>query len=151
MELPMYNKNIFKIFILIYCLWFLTPTLSQAIETICTYGKTKYIYIGKPIIKKEPYCLTYPEDQKKASLISLNCKNKTCEALKEPSQIISKQKLYSEIGSPGFHLCRTLKGKPQLLDYWHGNQWHSTSRCQFSDDSFIEIDYLYHLWSKSIF
>jgi hypothetical protein len=97
-------------------------------------GKIKYTFEKKSQEESTAYCF----DKERDMLYSFYCfQNKDCQAKKFRKNDYSFD---SESGSPGFKLCQWFYlGIPQLIEYWDGKHWVSSSRCIFPDKSFIDI------------
>jgi len=97
-------------------------------------GKIKFVHHKKNQEQKTAYCF----DKSKEMFYSLHCfKRNDCQAKN------FKKNTYTfdaKSGSPGFKLCQWFyHGIPQILDYWDGQRWITSSRCIFADNSFIDI------------
>lgn len=138
-----------KIFILGVLLTACVPAWSK--ELSCQQSTIKYIYFGNIFFEKSPICFSETSPLQKSFIVSLECKNLECLAMNHLKYPMSVNRLSSEIGSPGFALCHKLSAKPQLIEYQYNGLWHTTSRCQFADKSYIEIPYLMKLWEDYLY
>lgn len=83
-------------------------------------------------------------------LISENCRNRKCEALSFDPLLISKKDLASQLGKPGFKLCRKLSGEPSLIEFKIKNKWYALDECRFAaDNSFVNTGELLETFYKS--
>lgn len=64
--------------------------------------------------------------------------NKKCQSINLEAINLKMSEMSSVTGSIGFKICEKYHGNPQIIEYWAENKWHSTSRCIFSDGSFID-------------
>ena len=100
----------------------------------CFNGKLRYIAFFKVQIIQAKYCT----NRDRTALYSLSCKNKNCDAFKQIFTI-NEDALYSEVGKPGFRLCREVGGDPQIIEFSANKKWYKLDRCLFtSDDSFVD-------------
>lgn len=91
------------------------------------------------MIEKSNYCFS-------DKLISKKCYKKKCTNIHRFPTSIEIKNFFAPVGSPGFKLCKKLQGSPQIMEYWTGKKWVLTSRCIFSKDEYVEIDYLIGKW-----
>ncbi|OFZ16221.1 MAG: hypothetical protein A2Z20_00100 [Bdellovibrionales bacterium RBG_16_40_8] len=83
----------------------------------------------------------YCYNENKTKLLSKSCYQPKCKAL----NVIKKYKfteLFSQVGKPGFKLCRELKGTPQIIEFYVDKKPYKLDRCLFSDGSFVDTDHL---------
>ena len=100
----------------------------------CFTGNIKLKKFGKIEMFKAKYCT----NENATVLISHSCASKKCDALKIEKPI-DENSLFSEVGKPGFKLCRELKGSPQIVEFNVGRRWFKLDRCLFeSDMSFVD-------------
>lgn len=107
-------------------------------------GKIKYLDGKKEVIINESYC--YDSVLKSISSVrkcaDKNDIEKEC-LINMPGPFEMKLKdVQSEMGSIGFNICNKLNGTPQIIDYWDGSSWIKTSRCIFTDTSYMDISEL---------
>jgi len=113
-------------------------------ETCLEQGKVRYRSFGKIIIENSSYC--FNEDRNR--LISKNCRDQhnKCLALTQKRIKEDNKNLISQFGSPGFKLCYSYKGKPQLLEFTDGKEWFPLDRCSFEkDNSYINTGWFYKI------
>lgn len=130
--LPILNKLIILFFV---------PTSIFALELKCAAGKIEQTEFGKTKIEKSEYCF----NKNKTLLISKPCYQSHCE--KSLSQKKFKMsELFSDIGKPGFKLCRELNGRPEIITFFVENVPYKLDRCLFKEGNFIDTDYLLSLY-----
>jgi hypothetical protein len=123
---PILNKILFLSF-------FLVSSMTYALD--CQKSKIQYITFGIKSVENSYFCT----NQYKDLIISNNCKNKKCYAYKASHLKYRVSSLSSEVGKPGFKLCRKLKGKPQIIRFLVLKKWYKLDRCIFStDNSYID-------------
>lgn len=117
----------------------------------CGLGVIKFTYKTKVKIEKEVFC--YDEDKNNKFIYSRNCKSLKCKELATPAARPIDLSVYPHsIGSPGFKVCRELGGSPQIIEFkFNSSGWHQSSRCIFSNDTYISNDLLIKLWKPYIF
>lgn len=77
------------------------------------------------------------------ALYSANCQKAAC-LEKYKNRHLPRLKGYSStLGSPTFRLCRDLGGRPQVIDFKFGSQWHPLDRCLLDDKTFVDSGTLY--------
>lgn len=113
----------------------LSVIASQSAFSECIEGKIKHTFQNKEVITNENYC--YELDS--VTLMSSNpcADGKICQN-RELEPVTLKMDDSSETGSLGFKVCDKYNGTPQIMEFWAANEWHSSSRCIFSDGSFID-------------
>jgi hypothetical protein len=102
--------------------------LSDCFEN--NIGKIKFLDDKKIVVEKIAYCF----DSESKLFISPKSSFPTKNPIK-----LKFSEVHSELGSLGFNICHKVEGIPQFIDYWDGKNWISTSRCMFSDKSFVDI------------
>ncbi|MEA9358516.1 hypothetical protein SHI21_19930 [Bacteriovorax sp. PP10] len=135
------NKVLFGIFCCVM------SAQIQAIE--CGSFNTKFIEKNKTIIKKEKLCLRV--NGKATSASSPDCQ--MTDSKKCPFSALKKGPDYktfiSEVGSPGFNLCHSIGGLPQLYEIEVNSKWQAYERCFWKDSKeFVDIDYLVLYYSS---
>lgn len=134
-----------KLFIIILLF---SPFVSG--EEICGVGKIKYILKQKEVIKTVSMC----ENIKKFGeyIYSINCRALDCRFVKDPyKKPISLKKYARSVGSPGFKVCRELKGSPQIIQYQlNSKEWKQDARCIFGKSSFVSNHILMSIWKDYI-
>lgn len=115
---------------------FLSTTYAGSAFSECIDGKIKYTHQNKEVISNESYCY----DMDSQMLLSSNpCReDKVCQNKDLGSIGIKMSETASETGSLGFKICEKYHGTPQIIEYWAADKWYPTSRCIFSDGSFID-------------
>lgn len=115
---------------------FLSVINSASAFSKCIDGKIKHTFQNKEVISNESYC--YELDSN--TLISSNpCSgNNICQSKNLETIDLKMNEMASETGSLGFKICEKYHGTPQIMEFWAEDKWHSTSRCIFSDASFID-------------
>lgn len=102
----------------------------------CIDGKTRHINQGKEVIANESYCY---DSASRLFISSKPCAgNKVCQSKNLGTIEIKMSEMASSTGSLGFKICEKYHGTPQIMEYWADSKWNSTSRCIFSDGSFID-------------
>ena len=102
----------------------------------CIEGKIKHTFQNKIILSNENYCyelessMLFSSDPCPEEKI---CQNKELKPIE-----IKMSEVSNESGSLGFKICEKYNGIPQIIEFWATDEWHSTSRCIFSDGSFID-------------
>ncbi|WP_127717392.1 hypothetical protein [Halobacteriovorax sp. HLS] len=122
---------------------------SQAKET-CSAGKIKFINNQKEKIEKLTFCTD--SDKYGEFIYSKDCQGLSCNFLKDPYKRPANLSKYAKsVGSPGFKLCRELKGSPQIIQYQvNSDEWKQDSRCFFGKSSFVSINVLMTIWKDFI-
>lgn len=116
---------------------FLSLSLQAASPLTCQQGQARIHEFGKV----REFALHYCSNKDYTSLISPECKNGPsikCTALARHPQPIDLKQVYKPQGSPGFHLCRLVGGKPELLEFAVGKTWQPLDRCTFPNGSFVD-------------
>lgn len=124
-----YSKQTFYFFLIFYSANIFA--LSDCFDN--NTGKIKFLDDKKIVVEKLSYCF----DSESKLFIS----PKNSFLAKNPIKLKFTE-VHSEMGSLGFNLCQKIEGIPQFIDYWDGKNWISTSRCIFSDKSFVDISTL---------
>lgn len=124
---------------IIFIFLFFNTGFSKELD--CINGKIEQTSYGKLITEQSSFCF----NDAKNLLISKECYKNHCE--KE----LSKRKftideLYSEIGKPGFRLCRNLKGNPQIITFYVEKKAFKLDRCLFSNGNYVDTDYLLSIY-----
>lgn len=115
---------------------FLSVFFSHTAFSECIEGKIKHTLQNKEVITNESYCYDLESVMLLSSAPCVGdkiCQNKDLEPI---SLKVSERS--TESGSLGFKICDKYQGTPQIIEFWAANEWHSTSRCIFSDGSFID-------------
>ena len=125
-------------------------TFSTFAGEICSSGKIKYTFKQKEKIESVQLCES--SDKYGEMIYSKNCKGLKCKILKEPFKRPVNLKKYAQaIGSPGFKVCRELKGSPQIIKYQiNKSEWKQDSRCIFNKSTFVSINVLMEIWKDFI-
>jgi hypothetical protein len=110
---------------------------AQALELTCVSGKISQIEFGKLKEESSNYCF----NGDKTVLLSKNCQQKKCRAF-EDKRKFKISLLVSQIGKPGFKLCRELGGQPEIVNFFVQNRSYKLDRCLFKDGSFADSDFL---------
>jgi len=100
----------------------------------------KSSHLEKAVPLLQSICFTAPWD-----FYSLNCKAGKCVGgkLKKSKILLNKPKVDTQLGSPGFSLCRHLGGMPQFIVIKNSQLGtHNTSGCFFNEKDFLSIDNL---------
>ena len=113
-------------------------TTSFANENLgCIDGKIKYIDGKSEIITKESYCFNSSD---KTLSSSIKCADdKECQSENSNPILVKSSALKAKLGSPGFMICKSVEGIPQLIEYWDNKAWIPTARCLFKDKSFLDL------------
>ena len=106
---------------------------------VCENIDISYIYDRKEIHEKIEFCTI--EEKGLSYLVSKSCLKKNCGLLKADKEKISQLKLITQIGSPGFHLCRELGGLGQIFKLKKMQKTLETQRCLIGQD-FVELSLL---------
>ena len=120
----------------LFTLFIMSVITSASASSDCVEGKTKHIFHNKEVITNENYCY----DLESSMLYSTDpCAGEKICTSKNLNPIDFKlSEIDFETGSPGFKVCDKYSGTPQIIDFWAENQWRQSSRCIFSDGSFID-------------
>jgi hypothetical protein len=102
----------------------------------CLDGKIKYIERSKEVIKPESYC--YDSDLNIFMSSKPCAQGKECQIMNLETIVVKTSEVAGVTGSLGFKICNKFHGTPQIIEYWAKGSWASTSRCLFSDGSFID-------------
>ena len=126
--------------ILLFSMSILSTIAPRNAFSECIEGKIKYILYNKEIISKENYCFELDLDMLFSSDPCAD--NKVCISKDlDPIEFKISEKNF-ETGSPGFKICEKYNGTPQIIEFWTGKKWQPSSRCIFSDGSFIDTSSL---------
>jgi hypothetical protein len=109
----------------------------------CGKFKTCWVQERKTREKTEELCID--EMNKGLRIFSSDCYpliQKSC-----PFSALKKGKAFSEmfqpIGSPGFNLCHSLEGSPQMYEIKIGSDWKNVERCFWKKTkSFVDLSEL---------
>lgn len=115
---------------------FLTATASAQ---NCEKMELRYIYNKKEVLEKTEVCQF--KEKEVSYFSSKSCMTKKCDLLTEKSEKIKVLNLYTQIGSPGFNLCRHLGGFGQIIKLKNKKETLETERCLKGKD-FVEISLL---------
>lgn len=116
----------------------------------CFETTTKIIYMKKAEIETVTLCKNKTSD-KMLFYTSASCLNNKCEILKRTKKKIAIPDYTGSIGSPGFKLCQSLGGIPQIFDFQDESKlWKNSERCFFGREDFVEISLLTHNWKNYI-
>lgn len=115
----------------------------------CAPFKTKHILKGKTITSHEDICLR--QTDKKLSASSKKCQMMDKDSC--PFSTLKKGPDYQTFvrpqGSPGFNLCHSLEGSPQLYQIEIKGKWMPFERCFWKGTTeFVDIDYLILYYSS---
>ena len=77
----------------------------------CEQGQLRIPYLGKAKIITQIFCT----NTQGTELLSASCIEKKCSAFRSKVKINLSQ-MYSNRGTPSFHLCHQLGGTPQIVD-----------------------------------
>ena len=115
---------------------FLSVFYAHTAFSQCIEGKIKHTFQNKEVITNENYCY----DLESVMLMSSDscAEDKTCQNRDLGTVELTPSESSTESGSIGFKICDKYNGTPQIIDFWAVNEWHSSSRCIFSDGSFID-------------
>ena len=110
----------------------------------CYKSSIRSEYFGTERVTQSYFCT----NGEKTVLISKNCQKKSCDAYrKESAKGVSG--IFSEVGNPGFTLCRNLKGKPEIIEFLVAGKWYKLNRCIFkSDNSYVDTGSLLAFYMK---
>lgn len=135
-----------KISLVVFCL-FLSVALSA--EEHCEKIKIKYIENQDEKMTQVEACLD--KDERDRYIYSKSCQGLKCRVLSKPeARPVSLKDYKSSIGSPGFKVCRELKGSPQIFSYKYLGKWYKTDRCLFENGSFASTNLIFKLWDGFI-
>ena len=118
-----------------FTILFLSVFASIVAHSECIDGKIKYQERGIEVIHAESYCF---DSDLKIFMSSKSCPNKECQSKNLRTIDLKISDVAGDRGSLGFKICEKFHGTPQIMEYWKGDEWSSTSRCSFSDGSFID-------------
>ena len=113
----------------------------NAKDLICSQGKIEQTTFGKTTSETSNYCYNETKNQ----LISKDCYLTHCEK-KLSNKKYKMKDLYSDIGKPGFKLCRELSGTPQIINFFVDKKSYQLDRCLFKNENYIDTDYLLSLF-----
>lgn len=127
--------------LLVISLMFITSEIAMA---KCFLTTTSHIESQKKIEKKEEICESKYKDL--IFYVSKKCFDKHNECLPLlREETVEVKNAYSEFGSPGFKLCYTLKGNPQIFEYKKDNAIEESDRCLLGSGLWVEIPFLMKL------
>ncbi|PIK16127.1 hypothetical protein [Halobacteriovorax sp. JY17] len=118
-------------------------------KEVCGVGQIKYIKNQKEIVQNLKFC----KESEGGSIYSQNCSERKCHFLKEPfKRPVDLRKYASTMGSPGFKVCRELKGSPQIIKYKFNDQkfWDDDARCIVDEKTFVSNSILLEMWKDYI-
>lgn len=125
----------------------LLPLTVQAQELTCIKGKIKKLLRGKESVENASYCT----NNEGTILVSEACYRKNCLSSLPAVDFDITKDMEIGIGSPGFALCRKMKGSPEIITFKHGEKWLSLDRCIFEPASyFVDAGHLYKLNSQKM-
>lgn len=127
-------------------LYFLTAFLSFGVfasEFKCTKGTISQIADSKEVKETSHFC--YNRDHTR--LVSHGCQKFEC----VPNKSVGKfSDYYSEIGTPGFKICRKLGGEPEIIEFFVDGKSYSLDRCLFKEE-YVNVGFLIkHLRDKNL-
>ncbi|WP_413586805.1 hypothetical protein [Bdellovibrio sp. HCB274] len=111
---------------------------------VCEKGYLRETTNGKTTEIAATYC--YNQDNN--ILTSPSCKNLDCPAAFDKNKKIEKSKVMNQTSNPGFNICREIDGKPQVVEFKVGKNWHRLDRCTFKDGSFVSTSELVGFYLK---
>lgn len=114
----------------------LSAICSNTALSECIEGKIKHTFQNKEVITNENYC--YELDSVMLMSSDPCADGKVCQNRELESINLKLDESTSDMGSLGFKICEKYNGTPQIMEFWAANEWHSSSRCIFSDKSFID-------------
>ena len=106
---------------------------------------TSHIYNKKEVIEKQTMCQVINGHY--TYFTSPDCKEKKCKLFSSTKESFKDFKAFSQIGSPGFRLCRQLGGVGQIITVTKGKNKIETERC-LDGKSFVEISFLIEHYKK---
>ena len=108
-------------------------SFAMASENLsCGKGRLRILENGKSQIERSIFCTNYNG----TVLISEKFNKK---------KIIGRKIPRSHSVNPGFIFCKSLGGRPELVDIDVKGIWYELDRCQFQDGTFIDTGSLYEL------
>lgn len=110
----------------------------------CEKGVIRETTDAKTVETKTTYC--FNED--KNILTSTSCKTLNCPLAFNTKKNLDLSKLQNQTSNPGFNICRELEGKPQIVEFKVGSDWHRLDRCTFKDGSFVSTSELAGFYLK---
>lgn len=114
----------------------LSTIFSLPLSAGCLDGKIRYQHHGKEVVVNESYCY---EQSLKLLTSNKSCGvNKVCQYKNLGTIELKMSEIAGETGSLGFKICEKYRGTPQVIEFLLDNKWVSSSRCLFSDGSFID-------------
>ena len=133
-------------------IFFASFSLAFSVHSIeqCGKGVIKFTYKNQEKQIDEVFC--YDEDRFDQYIYSKDCSSLACKELVNPAaRPISLRSYPSTVGSPGFKICRELGGSPQIIEFqFKSTDWHQSSRCIFSNNTFVSNNLLIKLWKPYI-
>lgn len=118
-----------------FLLALLLPINVSATDLECDTSQIRALVFGRTETSTATFCT----NEMRTNLFSKNCQKNHCAALAAASRRIDISQLNTEVGKPGFKLCRLLGGKPELIEFLFRNTWYRLDRCLFdSDQSFVD-------------
>ncbi|MDO9182853.1 MAG: hypothetical protein Q7U04_10620 [Bacteriovorax sp.] len=116
----------------------------------CFETKTKIIFDKKSEFENIILCKKNTPDNM-LYYVSKSCYQDRCEILKRAKINLVIKNYTANFGSPGFKLCDTLGGIPQIFDFQdQDKKWQTSERCFFGQKDFVEISLLTSQWKESI-
>ncbi|WP_413560459.1 hypothetical protein [Bdellovibrio sp. HCB209] len=112
----------------------------------CEKGTLRETTDGKTTEMSQTYCY----NQDKNILASPSCKKLDCSIAFNTKKKMSAAKLQNTTSNPGFNICRELEGKPQIVEFKVGADWHRLDRCTFKDGSFVSTSELVGFYLKPL-
>lgn len=116
---------------------------AGAEDLTCSTGLIRKETFGHVSSESSAFCY----NGEKTTLVSRDCAEKKCSAFYSHERY-SIFELSSEVGKPGFLLCRRLGGKPELIDFSVGDRFFKLDRCLFGDGSFSDTSLLLSFYLK---
>lgn len=110
----------------------------------CSISSSPIIENGRKNSNNTKVC--FIEQNTNRFYISESCKYEDCLALEKQKVFLDFNNFITEVGKPGFKLCKALGGKPSLVNLAIFQNKLHTDKCTFKDESFVSTDYLIEVY-----
>ena len=126
-------------------LLFFFSTSVFAMELKCTDGQIRWYHEKKQSQEIINYCT----NDDGTVFVSKDCYLTQCWKKFNITQLALDKAIDQEIGSPGFAICRALKGVPQIIEFEHQKRWVSLDRCRLKEGD-IDTGLLFKVLNEKV-
>lgn len=115
----------------------------QAQELSCGTGTVTKMVFGQKQTQNVSLCY----NENRGTLFSVSCAKKNCDVFKKPERFLFKE-IYSEMGSPGFEVCRRLQGVPEIITVDIADKSFPADRCVFPNGDFADTGSVFKFYVR---